>query len=112
MNNKIKPKVNFKKNPMKVPILLCDECLKKKSKEFVVKVSEKWSYIGIPTPKGFASCHICSNSLNEPATFLREADLRGVDLRNANLRYMNLSNSDLSYADLRGAQLSDANLEE
>ena len=110
MIKKVKSKINFKKNPMKIPILLCDGCLHKKSKEFIVKVSDKWSYVGVPTPKGSASCHVCSNSLNEPSTFMREADLRGADLRGVNLRNAKLWDADLYGVDLRGADLRGADL--
>ena len=72
-------KLNFKKTPMKIPILLCEKHFKKKPKEFTVKISDKWSYIALPTTKGNASCHLCTNSLKEPSIFLREANLRGAN---------------------------------
>ena len=56
-------KLNFKKTPMKIPILLCEKHFKKNPKEFTVKISDKWSYIALPTTKGNASCHLCTNSL-------------------------------------------------
>jgi len=98
------------KKLLEVPIFLCNAHLKKHPKPFEVKTSSKWKYIAIPVQSFSASCHVCTDSLNEPSFFLREANFQGLDLRYANLRYANLTNSDLSDADLRYADLSNANL--
>ena len=110
---KMKQKTKLSKNKRKLlnlPIFLCDKHFKEHNKPFEVKTSSKWKYIAIPNPCFSASCHICTDSLNEPSFFLREANFAGLDLRYANLRYANLTNSDLSDADLRYADLSNANL--
>jgi len=94
---------------LKIPILLCKNHFEKNPDEFVVSTSKKWKYIAIPTPKGDCSCHICTESLNEPGPFFREGDFKGKDLRYANFRHGNLANSDFSGSDLRHSDLSNAN---
>ena len=98
------------KNILRIPILLCKEHLEKNPKEFLVKTSSKWKYVAIPISKASCSCYMCTNSLNEPSIFFRDANLSNKNLRYANFRYANLACSSFQGAKTKKAIMTSAHI--